>query len=144
MGAHPYRYFVPYQEDIDAALQELREREFVAGRYSPVVRFPMRDKPAAPGRAHGSIDQARAAAMESGTRSILDLDGISDEPEFCMACRMDPATLREHYGTDQPTRQMIEENPGPLETVDRGHGIYIVVHADGKPSEIYFAGYSFD
>ena len=33
MGADFYGYFIPYQEDKNKALQELRIREFEAGRY---------------------------------------------------------------------------------------------------------------
>jgi hypothetical protein len=39
MGAHAYWYFVPYERDIDAALQKLRVREFQAGRYNPTMPF---------------------------------------------------------------------------------------------------------
>lgn len=61
MGAHPYWYFVDYQEDVSKALDELREREFQAGRYNPVQRFPDfsagPDGPA-PGPQHDSIEEA--------------------------------------------------------------------------------------
>ena len=40
MGGHPYWYTVDYQEDISAALNALRKREFVAGRYNPVTPYP--------------------------------------------------------------------------------------------------------
>jgi hypothetical protein len=40
MGGHPYWYFVPFQPNAQVALDELREREFRAGRYSPVMLFP--------------------------------------------------------------------------------------------------------
>jgi hypothetical protein len=40
MGGHPWFYFVDYEPDVNAALQKLREREFRAGRYNPVVWFP--------------------------------------------------------------------------------------------------------
>ena len=36
-GAEPWWYYVKYQEDVDLALQELRQREFVAGRYNPAI-----------------------------------------------------------------------------------------------------------
>ena len=39
VGAHPYFYFTPYQKDIHAALQALREREFKAGRYDPAMQM---------------------------------------------------------------------------------------------------------
>ena len=31
-----------------------------------------------------------------------------------------------------------------FEALERGQGVYIVVHKDDQPSEIFFAGYSFD
>ena len=52
MGADPYWYFVPYEPDIESALQKLRRREFEAGRYNPVIksmRFPLSDPPPSPG-----------------------------------------------------------------------------------------------
>jgi hypothetical protein len=39
---------------------------------------------------------------------------------------------------------MVEENMDFLEDVERGHCVYVVVHKDGKPSALLFAGYSFD
>ena len=38
MGGHAYWYTVPYQADSQRALDTLREREFRAGRYNPVMR----------------------------------------------------------------------------------------------------------
>ncbi len=31
-----------------------------------------------------------------------------------------------------------------LEDVERGHGVYIILYANGQPDEIFFGGYSFD
>src|SRR3954469_25673979 len=102
MGAHPYWYFVKHQPDIGAALQELRDCEFAAGRYNPVMPFP--DFPAnsndpTTGVQHSSIDEAREDAAEDGTRSILDLDHVSDGPEFCAVAPLDDAVLLDLYGT---------------------------------------------
>lgn len=33
MGASAWDYYVPYQEDLGAALEELRHRVFLAGEY---------------------------------------------------------------------------------------------------------------
>jgi len=58
MGGEPYWYFVPYQPDFQKALDELREREFRAGRYNPVIDFLEFDEPAfskqKPGAQHAS------------------------------------------------------------------------------------------
>lgn len=147
MGAHPYFYFVKYQSDIDAALQELRAREFEAGRYNPVIpflEFPLGPDSPSPGNQHISIDEAMDDADADGTRSILDLDHISDEPEFCAATALPPDQLEGLFGTDQPTRKMIEDNQELFETIERGQGIYLIAYKNGRPDEIFFAGYSFD
>ena len=43
-----------------------------------------------------------------------------------------------------PTRQMVLEGYGIYECLDRGIGAYVIVYDGGAPSEIFFAGYSFD
>lgn len=147
MGAHPYWYFTPYDSDVDAALQKLRRREFEAGRYSPAMffpEFPVDPAKPSPGAQHASIDEAREAADADGTRSILDVDEVSDEPGFCATTRLDDDRLKALYDTTQPTREMLEANMDFFEDVDRGCSIYIVVHRDGRPHELLFAGYSFD
>ena len=77
MGGHPYWYFVSYEGDAGQALDALREREFLAGRYNPVLRYIEFDDPGfsaqQPGPQHDSIEAAMEAALEEGTRSILDV-----------------------------------------------------------------------
>ena len=147
MGASPYEYFVKYQPNVDKALQDLRQREFRAGRYNPVVPFP--DFPvgphsAAPGAKHASIDDALQAADADGTRSILDLDHVADEPEFGAVAPLDREILEDLYGTTEPTHAMVEQNMDFLEDAERGQGVYLIVYKNGQPDEIFFAGYSCD
>ncbi|HEX4348925.1 MAG TPA: hypothetical protein VH251_00985 [Verrucomicrobiae bacterium] len=147
MGAHPYYYFVPYQPDVEAALQDLQESEFEAGRYNPVQpfpRFPVQLNSAAPGAQHFSIDEAREMAEEDGTRSILDVTGISEEPDFCMAAPFPKEALQRYFGTTQPTREMISKKLAFLASIERGHCVYLTVFESGQPSKLFFAGYSFD
>jgi hypothetical protein len=147
MGAEPYYYFVKYNADVDAALQKLRKREFEAGRYNPVIRhleFPIGPDSPSPGAQHSSIQEALEAADADGTRSILDLDHVSEEPDFCAVAPLPTEELERLFGTDQPTHEMIEQNDELFEGMDRGQGIYIVAYKHGRPDEILFAGYSFD
>jgi len=149
MGAELYWYFVPYNSNVNWALQELRRREFRAGRYNPVMpllyrEFPIGPDSPAPGAAHASIEEALEDAAEDGTRSILDIQTIADEPDFCVAAPLPDAQLESHFGTPRPTHEMIESHMDFLESIERGHGIYIVAYKDGTPDEIFFAGYSFD
>ncbi len=147
MGAEPYFYFVPYQQDVASALAALRGREFAAGRYNPVTpfpSFPLGEHPPAPGAAHASIEDALLAAGADGTRSILDLNHVAEFADFCTVAALDVFTLEELYGSTEPTREMIEENRGFFDHVERGQGVCIVVYKDGRPDELFFAGYSFD
>ena len=147
MGAQPYWYFTEYQPDFDAALQELRQREFRAGRYNPVVpflEFPLGPESPSPGSRHASIEEVVTAAGEDGTRSILDLQHISTLPDFGVAAPLGDATLLDIFETTQPNHVAIETNMDFFEQIERGHGIYIIVCESGKPSELFFAGYSYD
>ena len=148
MGGHIYYYAVPQESDINNALQTLRKREFEAGRYNPVVPFLEFESDAsltpAPGKQHASIQEAIDASEADGTRSILDIERIGAEPDFGVAVSLPPERLEELYGTDKPIRKMVTENMDFFEDVDRGHAIYFVLFQDGKPSEIFFAGMSYD
>lgn len=148
MGAHPWMYLVPYQPDVRQAMLELREREFQAGRYNPAVPFP--DMSAdAPGAQHDSIDEAREDADADGTRSILDMDDVSslppdrDNPAFGVVSKLPDDVLQDLFNTTQPSRQMVSDLTF-MEDIERGTGVYIIVYDRGKPTEICFAGYSFD
>lgn len=132
MGAEPWDYFIPYESNIQAALDKLKDREFRAGRY----RYS-EEKPA-------TIDEAREIADADGTASILDIDRIGDEPDFGVVALLPPEQLVELFGTDKPTRAMIEADKDFYEDIERGQGIYIIVYKDDKPSEIFLAGYSYD
>jgi hypothetical protein len=147
MGAHPYWYYVPYQADVEKALQELRDQEYQAGRYNPVIPFPDfplgPDSPT-PGPAHETYAEIFEDADADGTRSILDIQCTGDAPDFGTAGPLPDEMLEDLYDTRQPTRAMVENNMDFLEDVERGHCVYIILYKDGQPDEIFFAGYSFD
>jgi hypothetical protein len=147
MGGHPWFYFVAYQSDINRALQELRRREFESGRYNPVMwmpPFPVDINAPAPGARHASIEAAMEAADADGTRSILDMERISDTPDYGAVVPLAQDELIDLFGTDKPTHEMIEDNDDLFETLERGRGVYVIAYQDEEPSEIYFAGYSYD
>lgn len=174
MGSHPYFYFTPYQPDINSALQTLRQQEFEAGRYDPAMNmhdsemwmfqftFPPMADSIAPGARHASIGEAVEDAEASGTGSILDIQSISDSPNFLTSCPLSGEETTALFGTDTPTRQMVEEAiilEGELEhweetdydieeefwdTIGRGQSRYIVLYEGDRPSEIFFIGYSID
>jgi hypothetical protein len=149
MGAHPYWYLVPYRKDLQRALDELRQREFEAGRYSPVIRYIKFSEPAFskqhPGADHASIEDAVMDAAEEGTRSILDITTVGTTPGYGVAAPLSAKLLKQLYGTDQPTREMVKESLAFLDEVDRGQCVYVIIYTtSGAPNEILFAGYSYD
>ena len=151
MGAELYWYYVQYQPDLNAALQELRQREFEAGRYNPVIPFPEfppgPDSPT-PGAQHPSIEEALEDAAEDGTRSILDRHYISESMEHFAVMPLNDDTLQMLFGTARPTHEILEESESLWDffedELDRAQGIAITVYKDGQPDEIYFAGFSVD
>ena len=147
MGGHPWFYFVDYEPDVNAALQRLREREFQAGRYNPVIdfpEFPVTADSEAPGAGHDSIEDAFEDADADGTRSILDMMQVSDTPDYSAVAPLPPEDLIHLFGTDKPTHEMIEASEALYDKLERGQGVYIIVYKNDLPSEIFFAGYSFD
>jgi hypothetical protein len=146
MGASPWFYFVPYTPDPTTALNALREREFQAGRYNPAEDFPQFPVVLShkPGCQHDSIDEAQEDADADGTRSILDISHIGNAPDYGVVVPMSDDDLMAAFGTTHPTHEQIEENDKFLEDIERGQGILITVYKDGVPSELYFAGYSYD
>ena len=146
MGAEPYWYFVKYEPDVEAALQKLRQREFAAGRYNPVtssLEFPLGPDAPSPGAQHASIEEAVEASGEEGTRSILDLAQIGPEAEFLVAKLLSKDDLEAIFGTAQPTHEMLEDF-SVFDSLERGTGVCVTVYKDGKPSELFFGGYSID
>jgi hypothetical protein len=132
MGAEPWDYFIPYEPNIQAALDKLRQQEFVAGRFRGSELNP------------ATIEEAFENMDADGTASILDIERVSDEADFSAVCPLSASELTRYFGTDKPTHDQITANMDFYEDIERGQGIYIVVYKDGNPSEIFFGGYSFD
>jgi len=134
MGAVSWIYFVPYQDDFQKALDDLRTREFAARRYH-----------AAGPPKHATIEDAINDAGADGTRSILDIGQIGNEIEFCEACVLSEATLDELFETPHPTHQDVVREGSMYGLIDRGQAVcFPVYNQSGTPAEICFAGYSFD
>ena len=146
MGGHPWWYMVPYESDVQKSLDALREREFKAGRYNPAEgfpRFPV-DPGHTPGCKHDSIEEAQDDADADGTRSILDVSRIGDEPDFDVVARVGDDELMEFFGTTKPTAEDLEDADELFEGIERGQGVYVVIYENDQPSQIFFAGYSYD
>ncbi len=132
MGAEPWSYFVAYDSDIQRALDRLRATEFAAGRFRYAEETP------------ATIEEALAIADADGTASILDIDHVAEEPDFCAVAPFSENELIGYFGTARPSRHLIAENQDFFEDLDRGQGRYIIAYDQERPTEIFFAGYSFD
>jgi hypothetical protein len=132
MGAEPYWYFVDYEEDIQSALDKLRMQVFESGAYNGSEFNP------------SSPEEALELAEEDGTGSILDIMDISAQPDFFCAAAWSEAELEALFGTTQPTAGMVEGNQDFWDSLDRGMARYTIIYEGNEPSQIFFAGYSFD
>jgi hypothetical protein len=99
MGGHFWSYSVPYQEDIRAALEALREQEFRTGRFwQPTEVQPgffgrlLGRGPSKPKRP-ASIREALKTSDATGTRSILDMERVSDTPDLGAVSPLRPEEL---------------------------------------------------
>lgn len=172
MGANPYCYLTTYQSDIGSALAALREQEFRAGRYDPALqaadpptytlqqRFPPSDSFPSPGAQHGSLEEAFADGMESGsgTGSILDIMGLADFPQLLHASPTTHETLMATFASSTPSHDMalqlvsqdfsVQDQLMKVmafwDEIGRGEARYFIIYDQGTPSEIFFAGMSID
>jgi hypothetical protein len=148
VGASGWDYYVAYQPDLQAALDELRRRVFEAGDYWWAVPYEF-GKSAAdfPDRPRTEAELwADESVQESGTHSILDMSRVvtdGEEPDFGTVQPVTEAEALDRVGVATLTREHVEAL-GPL-AEQRWFGRCAVLHdAAGKPNEIYFWGFSGD
>jgi hypothetical protein len=132
MGAEPWSCFTKYDSNIQRALNNLRDEVFESGKYRYAEEGP------------STIEEALEIADADGTASILDIMQISDTPDFSCAAPFTNAELTSYFGSERPTRADVEGSDDYWDDMERGQARYAVLYANGSPSEIYFAGYSFD
>jgi len=72
------------------------------------------------------------------------MERMSQSPDYGVVVPLPLERLEELYGTQQPTRKLIEQNMEFLDDIERGEGVYFIVYKEGSPSEIFFAGFSYD
>ena len=159
MGADPWGYLVDYDEDINAVLQNLRQQEFLAGRYFPAMEdfplnssryenFPPDADPPSPGAQHPSIEAAIEDAAEDGTKSILDMHTVSNNRLCGTVSPLEQMELIHVFGTTKPSLYDFEEDAAVCDRLtdflDRGQGVYVIFYENDKPNKILFQGYSYD
>ncbi|WP_406395893.1 hypothetical protein [Streptomyces sp. NBC_00887] len=147
MGASSWDYSVPYQEDLNAALQQLRREVFDAGDYYWVNGgdwLPEEEREPRP-RTLEELWQDELV-QEAGTHSILDVlevIGPDDTPDHRTVEPVLAEEARELLGTDTLTRAHVKD----FDVFPRSRwvGRCAVLHDEqGRPHEICFWGHSGD
>jgi len=94
-----------------------------------------------------TIDELLERNGPDGTHSILDIDHIASQPENGAAVPLPEAKLLEYFGTDKPTRAMVEKVAAEYSIdafLDKWQATFIIIYHDSLPSEIFFSGSSGD
>jgi len=127
--------------------RQAANRTGLAGRYNPVEPFPEfpvdLSKPS-PGAGHATIQEALEDSDADGTRSIFDVPRISAKPDYDAVAPVPEEELMDYFGATKPSLEEVENCEEMFEQIERGQGIYVVVYEREQPSQIYFAGYSYD
>jgi hypothetical protein len=163
MGASSWDYFVPYQQSIESALNELREQVFRSRKFflRPQIEINPDNFADAPEEIREQvplwIERERSFSQpttikalvdwngEEGTHSIIDIERIASTPALGSASPFSTNQLIEIFGTDKPERSMIEQRKSEIAGMcKRWEAYYIVAYKNGKPDEIFFSGYSGD
>ena len=132
MGAEPWQYTVPYQADVGAALDALRQAVFAAGEFRGSEEGP------------ASIEEAIENMDADGTSSILDIDHVTERPEPTGVTVLTPAQTLRYFGTERPGREHVARADAFWDDIGRGEAVCVTLYEGGRPSELFFAGYSFD
>ena len=163
MGASGWSYFAPYQRDAFAALEALRWKVFREGDYVKTSQvcldfdafidgLHLHDDEHSLGmweawyaevveelREHvGSPDALRWHNGSEGTHSIIDIAKQSQLHE------LPSATVKQLFGTTNPTRDDVTRVDVIASAVGRNHCSHFTVYKDGAPSELFFFGFSGD
>jgi|HubBroStandDraft_1064217.scaffolds.fasta_scaffold06537_3 hypothetical protein len=150
MGASGWKYVVPYQEDLAAALDALQRQVFADGDYlSPAEKgYPE------PASVEDLLSERYEYFIETyGTHSILDMIEVVPAGDT----RQEPGTIRplmpaeaqKLFDTTEPghsdyVRLADSFLPYKYVTAGRGTGRVVTLWEDGVPTELFFWGYSGD
>jgi hypothetical protein len=150
MGASGWEYLVPYQADLQAALDDLRRQVFHSGDYISPVTWGL----TAPKSVEALAQQKYYWQFmgENGTHSIIDVLNVvpyeMGEQELRTVCAFTDEEYEDYFGSTRPTHADWDRFRGdPLfdeYVAGRWTGRAMVLWADDAPSEIAFWGYSGD
>jgi hypothetical protein len=82
---------------------------------------------------------------EAGAHSIIDMERISDKPDFGAASPLPEETLLELFGTVRPNHaQVVAKKTAISDLRERWYGTYVIVYKADEPDELFFTGFSGD
>jgi hypothetical protein len=155
MGASGWEYIVPYQQDLGAALDALRQAVFASGDYvKPHLVDDAFDDLPEPGSVEDLMQEQYWEFMGTcGTHSIIDVHAVVPASftgeEYGTIRPLSAAECVALFGTAQPSHAGFTALSGSERLHDyvtggRWTGRAVVLWADGSPAEIAFWGYSGD
>ena len=171
MGGSCWSYVVPYAGDVEQALRALQADVFARRAYYDrrqqlrgalprmhelveSMKLSPQDRDKMLGELQAEIDAPDPATIEellemnqeSGTHSILDMQGVSTKPKVFRVAPLSEAQLQKLYGSTRPARASVERAVSEIwELRQRWQGTYVLVYdSKGVPAEILFAGVSGD
>jgi hypothetical protein len=98
-----------------------------------------------PGHRPETIEELLEMVAEDGTHSVLDIEQTGDRLGFGVAAPMPQRQVARFFGTQQPTREQVEQNWGDAsDGLERWQAYYLTVYRDGQPHEYAFIGCSGD
>jgi len=105
MGGSFWHYWVPYEADIEAALERLRDRVFAEGSYYSGFG---EQQVVSPTSIEDVFDQLDEMGSADGTHSILDVGSIDPEPAYGVVAPLTETQLIELFATAKPTRAQVD------------------------------------
>ena len=150
MGASGWDYVVPYQPDLQAALDDLRRQVFAGGDYISPVTWGL--TPPESVEALAQREYYREFMGDNGTHSVIDVLEVvpydDGEQGFATVCAFTDDEYTDCFGTTRPTHadwDRFRINPVAQEYLaSRWTGRAMILWSGDTPSEIAFWGYSGD
>jgi hypothetical protein len=147
VGASEWNYYVPYQRDLGAALQQLRREVFAAGDYYWVNGADWRPEEEREPRPV-TLEELweDELVQETGTHSVLDIFrvvGPAETPDYNTVQPVTAEEARELLGAEKLTRAQVKD----FDVFPRSRwiGRCAVLHDEqGNPQELLFWGHSGD
>ena len=131
MGADSWDQWVPWIKDVKTSLSLAQAKELSDRDVS-------------------SLDELYEAAADAGeepgeTACVLDIFALSKRKTAGKCLELNAAASEKYFGAAKPTKAQIKRGQKKLfEVLERGEQVCVVAYEKGKPSEVYFAGYTVD